>query len=227
MSAVLQAVMRIRTVVAAALALLVPVTTLAQPLQPAQPPPPADAAAPIAEPSPMPQQAPPPPVVTGQIVVPQPVVAQPFPMTGPRTLPYEEGGPVPQGYVLEERSRRGLVIAGSVILGALYLISLMTYSVAQAVCDVGSCENDLWPLTIPVVGPFLAIATTDADVESGASLLVLDGLGQGAGLAMLILGVASKKQVWVRADLAALQDLHLAPVAFARGGRGLALAGRF
>lgn len=193
---------------AAVLALVVPLTAAAQP---------------IAEPMAVPVEAAP-PVVNAQIVVPAPVVApQPFPMTGPRTLPYEPGGPIPQGYVLTEKPRLGLIIGGSIAFGLLYITSLMAYSLAEAVCAGSSCSNDFWPLSLPVIGPFITIGTANA--EGGAiSLLAMDGLGQGAGLAMLILGVASKKQVWLRADLA---DLHLMPLALADGGRGLALAGQF
>ena len=187
---------------AAVLAFVVPVTTLAQPQQQ------------------------PPPVVDAQIYVQAPVVAQPMPppVDAPRTIPYDEGGAIPPGYTLREKARIGLVIGGSVALGVLYLTSLMIYALADAISCIDGCgDNDLWPLSIPVIGPFVAIGTTNAE-RAGVSFLVLDGIGQSAGLAMLILGVVAKKKVWVRNDLGAL---HLAPLVTASGGRGLSLAGNF
>ena len=192
---------RLVAVLAASLAFVVPVTTLAQP-------------------------QPQPPVVDAQIYVQAPVAMPPAPppAAGPRTIPFEEGGPVPQGYTLREKPRVGLVVGGAVALGVLYLTSLFVYVIADAISCIDGCgDNDLWPLAVPVVGPFVAIGTTDAE-RAGLSFLILDGIGQTAGLTMLILGIVSKKKVWVRNDLG---ELRVSPIAFADGGRGLALAGRF
>ncbi len=165
----------------------------------------------------------PPPVVQGQTYAPF-TYAQ-----GPRTLPYEEGQPVPPGYSPREKPRIGLIIAGAVTLGVSYLFSVLAFAVDDSVsCDFDTgtgdaCESDLWPLTIPVAGPFLTLGTTGG-AQEGLMILILDGLAQVGGVAMLVLGLSSKKTVLVRNDLA---EVQLAPLAVEGALRGIALHGRF
>jgi hypothetical protein len=105
-------------------------------------------------------------------------------------MDYREGAPVPPGYRVEEKIRKGLVIGGAVTFGSLYVVNAIIASIA---IDADS-NNDEWAvLYIPIGGPFAAIATLDAQ-ESGAAILIIDGLGQAGGLAMLIAGAAAKQK---------------------------------
>lgn len=136
----------------------------------------------------------------------------------PETLPYEEGDPVPYGYRPDTRIRKGLVIGGAVTLGSLYLISASFGSLAT---DVSSSGDDYRPLYVPVLGPFITINTADSR-GSGTFFLLIDGVGQSAGLAMLIAGLAAPKSVLVRNDIA---EVHLSPVVVGDGQLGLGFAG--
>lgn len=136
----------------------------------------------------------------------------------PQELPYSEGDPVPYGYHPDTQIRKGLVIGGAVTLGSLYLLSASIASVADDV----STTDEFTPLYFPVVGPFITIGTADAE-GSGTFILLVDGVGQSAGLAMLIAGLASPRSVLVRNDLA---EVRLSPVIVGDGQLGIGLAGR-
>lgn len=136
----------------------------------------------------------------------------------PETLPYEEGDPVPYGYRPDTRIRRGLVIGGAVTLGSLYLMSASFGSLAS---DVDSGSDDYTPLYVPVLGPFITINTANSR-GSGTFFLLMDGVGQSAGLAMLIAGLAAPQSVLVRNDIA---EVRLSPVAVGDGQLGIGIAG--
>jgi hypothetical protein len=134
----------------------------------------------------------------------------------PLTLDYDEGQPVPPGYHPVSRARKGLVVAGAVTLGSLWLLSSLTAAVAH---DAGSKGLD--GLYAPCVGPFIVIGT--AKPNSSATLgLVIDGLAQTGGLAMLIGGIAAQQTVLVRND--AGFELRAAPMV-GRGTYGLGFIG--
>jgi hypothetical protein len=111
----------------------------------------------------------------------------------PRTIPYRDGDPIPEGYRVESTPRYGLVAGGASIVGGAWLISTIT---AIALDQEQSVENDpnfddmYTPMLIPVVGPFITIGTADAS-GTGAGILALDGVIQTAGLAMFIAGFAA------------------------------------
>jgi hypothetical protein len=170
-----------------------------------------DAPQPQPLPQPQPYQYQPAPQVQ-----PQPTPA-PYPYQGPKEITnYEEGDPVPPGYHAEERSRKGLVIAGSIVFGTLYF-----FTAVAAGIDADQGDGEAQSLWIPAVGPFLQAAKTD---NGGAdSLLILDGLGQSAGLFMLIYGLAASRTILVRNDVA---KLHVVPMT-GRNTSGLMLGGTF
>jgi hypothetical protein len=117
------------------------------------------------------------------------------PVPPPRTLPYDEGQAVPPGYHVEERARRGLVIAGTVTFGSAYLISILGASSAVASDDNSS--DDFAPLFIPVAGPFITLGTAE-DADGVAPIFILDGIAQVGGLALLIAGLAAQESILVR-----------------------------
>lgn len=157
------------------------------------------------------QQAPPPPpsanAPNGEYVAPmqqqtqQTYVPQSIAMSGPRQIKdWNEGDPIPPGYHPVSHVRGGLIGGGAGLFGAFYLISALVASVATDVCNGGrNCSNTLWPLWIPVAGPFIALGTA-AGSASGGFVLVLDGLAQAGGVVMIIVG-AMGRTILMRNDL--------------------------
>jgi hypothetical protein len=171
------------------------------------PPPPASAMAPNGEfVAPMSQ-------TTQPTYVPQSVA-----MSGPRFIKdWEEGQPIPYGYHHETRVRKGLVITGSVVFGVLYLYSTFFAAVGS---DAGT--NKLGWMAVPVVGPFLE--TSETSSATLQYILVLDGLAQAAGVAMLFGGFMYPKHLLVRNDLA---SMTVVPMKIGMDGSGLGVVGRF
>jgi hypothetical protein len=155
----------------------------------------------------------------------------PPPQEPARELRYKEGEPTPPGYRYEERMRSGMVIAGALALGIPYTLGL--YGAAAANFDNGSG----W-LAVPAAGPFLMIGARDGSCDEHTEgsrqalecagdvyltmLLVLDGLVQTAGAALLLIGVTSPKKLWVRQDIA----LSVSPTRVG-SGYGLGMHGHF
>lgn len=112
--------------------------------------------------------------------------------------PYYESPPpggVPPGFHFEERPRKGLVIAGSVVFGALYTASAIPGAMSL------SEPNALNWLLVPVAGPIVLSASMFGHSGDFAGLstifgiiLIVDGVGQLAGLAMLTAGLAATEQ---------------------------------
>lgn len=196
--------------------------------QPSPPPPPlpspTGAAAPADQPPP-----PPPPL--------PPSGAYPMPPTpgeayGPRGVPpttapleideWQDGEPIPPGYHRAQRLRKGLIIAGAVTFGTLYVISTFGAAVAHDANEDGSAGNAN-ALYIPAVGPFIQIASTTT--ATGNYFNVLDGIGQTAGLVMLIVGLTSPRTVLVRNDFG-IAALLPTPYVNREGG-GLRMVGYF
>ncbi|WP_437292779.1 hypothetical protein [Sorangium sp. So ce426] len=156
-------------------------------------------------------QAPPPPGFHG---------GHGAPPAGPKVLPWREGEPVPPGYHPETRVRKGLVISGSIVFGTVYLFTAIGGGDAVYRGSPGYAA-----LFVPCAGPFITLATTrQDDLETMA--LVLDGLVQITGAALLIPGLLVPRSVLVRNDVS--QPFVLpAPVALGPSSAGLGLVGRF
>ena len=145
-------------------------------------------------------------------------------------LPYEEGDPIPPGYRLREQKRRGLIIAGSIVTGIPWMISLTAATGADF-------ENKSGYLIVPGIGPWLMLLAGGASdrscgsdsvlcEESRAGLraaLVLDGLVQSAGAAMFAAGFLFPRQRLVRQDV----TVSIAPTTVAPGAYGLGAVGTF
>jgi hypothetical protein len=123
----------------------------------------------------------------------------PMPM-GPKEMDYDEGQPVPPGYHVASRPRKGLIIGGAVTFGSLYVISILTGVLATSVQSAFGNEKTFTPLYIPVAGPFITMGTSHPD-GTGVFGLALLGVGQTLGAAMLIGGLASETQKLVRNDV--------------------------
>jgi hypothetical protein len=204
---------------------------------PAQPAPPA-----AAVPTSVPGEAPPPGWAAPPGYGPGPNDKWRF-ASAPMEMRFIEGKPIPPGYHLETRARRGLVVSGPIIFGVPYVLSM---SVAAS----SRYEPDRW-LYAPVFGPFVNLAQRKDDcavnsVSIGSSatvscsgdsatrfFLMFDGLMQTAGATMLILGLALPQRVLVRDDAPYYSSSRshfawaVAPQAMGRSGYGLSLAGIF
>jgi hypothetical protein len=117
--------------------------------------------------------------------------------TQPQRLPYREGEPPPPGYHLDTRIRKGLVIAGATTFGACYLLSV---GVAAAFQEDNHAD-DVTPLFVPVVGPFITLGTAHPTAFATFALTV-DGAAQTVALGLLIAGLTSEEKLWVRDDVA-------------------------
>ena len=157
---------------------------------------------------------------------------------------YVEGRPIPQGYHIETRIRKGLVVSGSIIFGVPYLLSM---SVAAS----SHYTPDRW-LYAPVIGPFANLAVRGDECnpnggQSGSSttvvcssdsgvrfFLMMDGLMQTAGATLFILGLAMPQTLLVRDDAPYVGKKNgsqfawtVSPYAIGRQGYGLGVAGIF
>jgi hypothetical protein len=134
---------------------------------------------------------------------------------------------------VEERYRKGLVVAGPILVGAPWMLGLL-------VASADNYANKSSWLAVPVLGPWITLGArhrsqcttnsfgdcVNASVDSTTqTFLVFDGLIQGAGATMLIIGLASPKKVLAR-DVAGIR-LELTPTQIGRTGYGAMLSGQF
>lgn len=151
----------------------------------------------------------------------------------PREIPFEDDEPAPPGYELHERPRRGLVIAGSIVLGVPWMFSIM-----GAVAE--DFKDKTGYLLVPGIGPWLMLAAGGAkdrvtctnggssgfsscvDSRSGErAILTLDGLMQTAGVIMYAGGYLAPKRVWVRQGVeVSVVPAQLGPSAYGIGAVG-------
>jgi hypothetical protein len=142
---------------------------------------------------------------------------------------WKEGDRVPQGYHVEERVRRGMVIAGAITLGVPYVIGLSFASAADF-------ENSSGWLAVPALGPWLMMAFREdqcdeneeyySDCISDGVLrvyLTIDGLAQTAGAILLLVGIVDKKPRLVADDSA---KIVVTPTRIG-SGYGLGIKGTF
>jgi hypothetical protein len=123
---------------------------------------------------------------------------------GPRTLEYTEGQPIPPGYRVRTRSRRGLAIAGAATFGGPYLVSLLVG--ATLVADGDKNSGRYAPLMIPIVGPFIATSTLSSQ-GAGTFWLVVDGIAQVGGVGLFVAGLAMDEKALVRGDVEARSSI--------------------
>ncbi len=210
---------------ASAQAAFPPDTASAPPGSAPPPAPPSQAAPPGSYPPPPPGYgyAPPPP-------------AYGYPPYGYQRRPMDsmvyQGGPVPAGFHLEERPRKGLIISGALLTG-------IPWALGASIVSGSNFPNSSGWLVVPVLGPWITLAarhdsycsynsgtTCIDDGENSAvrTLLVLDGLMQTAGAVMFIVGVSSPVK-YVSRDFTG--NLHFTPAPIGRQGYGGFLTGEF
>lgn len=162
---------------------------------------------------------------TAQTAAPTTYVLVPLPPPPPKPnhLPYEPGQRVPDGYHIEERASRGLVIAGALTLG-------IPWAWGAATASDTNFEGKSSYLLIPVAGPWIFLATRDGAGCSNAvciasnSVLVLDGAAQAAGAIMLTAAfMYPRKQLVLNNEV----SVAIVPTSMGRNGYGLGAIGSF
>lgn len=146
------------------------------------------------------------------------------PVSGPDVITdFDETAPIPYGYVRETRRRKGLIIGGSVTLGATYLFTLLVAAGGAATNDIevslGEAPTDYSALLIPVLGPFIQLSRSDSDgAKFGYAQLAI---GQSAGAILLLIGLANPRHVLVRNDMVSITPM------VDRTTSGMMVSGRF
>jgi hypothetical protein len=159
----------------------------------------------------------------------------------PPLLPYRPGLPVQPGYRIDYRANSGLVAAG-VTLWVLSYLAGLGFGVAN---DFD--EGTGWT-AVPVAGPWIAIGSRtvncDArDITNGKNnageldsdcadealqeveaiaFLTLDGVLQGVGATLLVIGVTSRTPELIRQDVGGVQlgVRRFGPASFGLGASG-------
>ena len=147
-------------------------------------------------------------------------------------LPYEAGDPIPPGYRLVEQRRRGLIIAGSILVGAPWVLGVTAATAADFKDGTGL-------LFIPVLGPWLMFATkavrnsgtsctasdgcTNGDRAGLRAVFLLDGLVQAGGAAMFVTGFLAPRKRLIRRDVV----VSVLPARLGADGYGLSASGTF
>lgn len=220
--------MKLRSLIAAGATLLFAQTALAQQPAPtsstAPPPPPWGTASPAAQPQPYPAPYPaqppgyppgayPPGAYPPGGYPPPPGMGQDPTAMGPdgrlRSLPlempYDPDKGVPPGYRIGDKPRTGLAIAGGVTFGGLWVAS----------CIAGGfmldSDEDAGPMYVPVLGPLITIGTASTNA-AGTTALLFDALGQAAGVAMFIAGMATSQKI-LKYQLGPSSSITVKPVA--------------
>lgn len=127
-----------------------------------------------------------PPTTAGAPIV---VIEQEEP---PKEMPYDEGDPIPPGYELTTKKYRGLIIGGAVTAGVLYGMSAVV-----GIAGLADGNSGAGVLLVPVAGPFIGAATLGEGNDFRKPGIAV-GLGQAAGVTMLVLGLVLDKQVLER-----------------------------
>jgi hypothetical protein len=165
------------------------------------PPPPPPAAPPAAPAPPASPGVYPAPLsqTTQETYVPQSVA-----LSGPDEInSWEPGEPIPPGYHPAERVRKGLIIGGAVTFGVLYLLSVIGAAAVHDANSAGGGSDNADALYVPALGPFMQMTHTSS--ATGNVFNAINGIGQSAGLVMLIVGLTSPRTILVRNDVGVLR----------------------
>jgi hypothetical protein len=111
------------------------------------------------------------------------------------------------------------------LLGGAWAVSALT---AGTVLSEGGEDGDrYWPLLLPAAGPFITLGTANAEGDDESpviSLVLLSGLTQTAGLAMIVGGLLSDQKIWVRNDIPVKTSLRSPEVLLGPAGGAVRIA---
>ncbi len=153
-----------------------------------------------------------------------PTQAQLAPYLPPEPVPYQEGWPVPPGYHVESRSRKGLVWSGAAVFAAGYSLPLLIAT--------GKNPAAGW-LLVPFAGPQLFASHQECpepcDDPGTPVFMMVFTATQVTGAALFAAGLLAQKR-WVvpnalEASVGGARVTVLPQVD--RGGAGLLAAGTF
>jgi len=176
--------------------------------------------------------------VAAEPTAPVPVVVAPAaPASQAEVDNWESDKPVPRGYHVETKRRVGMIIGGAVITGVMWgftALGAAVYHAGDTAVDnvgqsIGAKSNvtNVTALYIPVAGPFVQVAITGgSSFEKG--LLLVDGVIQLGGAAMLLYGILVPREYLASGEKAATNKgtFMVAPT-LSRGQTGLGLVGTF
>jgi len=142
----------------------------------------------------------------------------------PKKLHAVSGKTPPEGYVEVEQRRRKMIIAGSSIFGGVYGFCLLL---------AGEDNRLIIPFAGPIIAGFsykssLPKNNDDHDNPEVYARMwgILGSVAQVTGVTLFIMGLASKKKVWLRQDLAGLK-IQFAPTVVGKKSPGLGVVGTF
>jgi len=123
---------------------------------------------------------------------------------------YRSGDPLPKGYHVEDRATKGLLIAGYIVTGIPYVAGLV-------IALAAGLDNQSGWLLLPVAGPWVTLGerrrACDEIGDSGWDsaycvgdrisewLLGIDGVIQGIGAGLVVLGLVITKPYAVRDEV--------------------------
>jgi len=169
--------------------------------------------------APPPALPPPPPAAYASSA---PGVPPPAPPSSDRPLivtDWPEDEPAPAGYHWGKRVRRGPIIAGAVLFGTFYLLSVFVGAGGQT----GGDQAYGW-LYLPALGPFSEISNSSSPLATVT--LIIDGAVQSGAVALLVWGITSPAPVLVRNQIDAPRVMPV-PMILGRNGSGMGLVGTF
>ncbi len=151
--------------------------------------------------------------------------------------PLPAGPPPPQGYGpppgqrpppryrTERTPILGLVIAGAVTFGVVWLATVGVTAGVSSDADRGEATGYA---AIPMVGPWVMLGS-DLDTDDYSAALVTSGILQAAGVAMFVLGVTirTKRKVPVYGKVAPGAELTVGPTKVGNTGVGIGALGTF
>jgi hypothetical protein len=127
----------------------------------------------------------------------------------PYRKPYKDGDPIPDGYHVEEKPRTGLAVGG-------WLLLLIPYGISALSALAAKGDNQTNWLYLPVAGPWMMMGlrhyasschNQNGDHSDGLNCvadvfvvtgLIVDGLMQAGGTAMLLAAYLNPKEELVR-----------------------------
>jgi hypothetical protein len=146
----------------------------------------------------------------------------------PESLPYRTNDPIPRGYQLVERPRKGPLISGAIVFGIPYALSLV-------VAASNRFQHGSGYLVIPFFGPIAAAKALGPSCEFNdrpgdcggpiaGQVLLLDSLVQIGGGVLMLIGLGATRSTLVRNDLA---SVTIVPRLQPTSGYGATIVGTF
>ncbi len=136
---------------------------------------------------------------------------------------WPEDAPPPPGYHWQKRAHLGPIIGGAALLGSTWGLSSFVGALAYDLSTTHD-PNYEW-LFLPVFGPFVELKYSST--ATGSVVLVIDGLAQAGGLALLIYGIASPVMRLRRDEVSTAVHVMPVPMVLGRDGGGLGVVGTF